>query len=139
MKRFYLERTSDVSGVSGLGKVCEGCQFDTGWCALVWLTGKAAMSFYPDIETLENIHGHQGMTKVVWVDDASSNFIIERQQEGGPGANRSKVTKNGKALNGRRKSKKGPELCAHANECPHVCTCPDDCYCNEVCRRRAQF
>lgn len=77
MKRFYLQRDADASGVSGIGKVAEGCQFDTGWCALVWLTGKAAMSFYPDIETLDNIHGHQGMTKIVWIDDESSNVVIE--------------------------------------------------------------
>jgi hypothetical protein len=76
MKRFYLQRNADASGVSGCGKVAEGCQFDTGWCALVWLTGKAAMSYYPDIETLDNIHGHQGMTQIVWIDDESSNFVI---------------------------------------------------------------
>lgn len=83
MKRFYLERTTDASGVSGIGKVAEGCQFDTGWCALTWLTGKSAMSWYSDIETLENIHGHGGWTKVVWVDDDSSNVVITREQTGG--------------------------------------------------------
>lgn len=103
MKRFYLERNQDASGVSGLGKVAEGCQFDTGWCALVWLTGKAAMSFYPDIETLDQIHGHHGMTSVIWIDDESSNFVIQRQQEGGPGANRSNVIVKGVTLDGRRK------------------------------------
>ena len=75
-----------------------------GWCALVWLTGKAAMSYYPDIETLENIHGHQGMTKVVWIDDESSNVAIQREQEGGPKANRSVVSKAGETLDGRRRS-----------------------------------
>lgn len=80
MKRFYLQRNADASGVSGIGRVAEGCQFDTGWCALVWLTGKSAMSYYPDIETLENIHGHEGMTRIVWVDGESSNFVIERKE-----------------------------------------------------------
>ena len=92
MKRFYLQRNTDASGVSGVGNVAEGCQFDTGWCALIWLTGKAAMSYYPDIETLDNIHGHQGMTKVIWVDDESSNFVIKREQQGGPQGNRSEIT-----------------------------------------------
>jgi len=81
MKRFYLQRNTDASGVSGCGKVAEGCQFDTGWCALVWLTGKAAMSYYPDIETLDNIHGHQGMTQIVWIDDESSNFVVKTVTE----------------------------------------------------------
>lgn len=78
MKRFYLHRYQDASGVSGLGNVAEGVQFDTGWCALVWLTGKAAMSYYPDIATVNDIHGHHGMTKVVWVDDESSNVVVRR-------------------------------------------------------------
>jgi len=78
MRRFYLQRNQDASGVSGLGKVAEGCQFDTGWCALIWLTGKSAMSYYPDIETIIMIHGHNGMTQVTWVDDESSNVVIER-------------------------------------------------------------
>lgn len=78
MRRFYLERSTDASGVSGTGKVCEGCQYDTGWCALVWLTEKSSMSFYPDIETLDMIHGHNGMTKVVWIDDESSNVVVNR-------------------------------------------------------------
>jgi hypothetical protein len=76
VRRFYLHRDKDASGVSGLGNVAEGCQHDTGWCSLIWLTGKAAMSFYPNIETLTDIHGHGGMTSVVWVDDESSNVII---------------------------------------------------------------
>lgn len=78
MRRFYLQRNADVSGVSGTGNVAEGCQFDTKWCALVWLSGKAAMAYYPDIETLESIHGHEGSTKIVWVDDESSNVVINR-------------------------------------------------------------
>ena len=81
MRRFYLERKTDVSGVSGAGKVAEGCQFDTNWCALIWLTGKAAMSYYPDIETLDQIHGHQGATQVVWIDDESSNVTIEKDSK----------------------------------------------------------
>lgn len=78
MKRFYLQRDKDASGVSGIGKVAEGCEFDTGWCALVWLTEKCSMSYYPNIETLESIHGHKGMTNIVWIDDESSNIIVKR-------------------------------------------------------------
>jgi hypothetical protein len=78
MRRFYLQRNIDASGVSGTGKVAEGCEFDTKWCALVWLTGEDTMSFYESIESLEGIHGHQGMTKVIWIDDESSNVVITR-------------------------------------------------------------
>lgn len=81
MRRFYLERDVDASGVSGVGKVAEGCQFDTDWCSLVWLTGAAAMAYYPSIETVEKIHGHHGATRIVWIDDASSNFIVKDMKE----------------------------------------------------------
>lgn len=78
MRRFYLQRNQDISGVSGTGNIAEGCAFDTGWCALVWLSDKAAMSYYPSIETIIQIHGHEGATQVVWVDDESSNVVIKR-------------------------------------------------------------
>ena len=78
MKRFYLQRIVDASGISGVGKIAEGCQFDTDWCALVWLTEKTSMSYYPNIDVLESIHGHNGMTRIVWIDDESSNFIVKK-------------------------------------------------------------
>ena len=78
MKRFYLQRIVDASGVSGVGKIAEGCQFDTDWCALVWLTEKTSMSYYPNIDVLESIHGHNGMTRIVWIDDESSNVVIKK-------------------------------------------------------------
>lgn len=78
MRRFYLKRVTDVSGVSGCGSVAEGCQFDTGWCAMVWLTDKTALSYYPSIETIEKIHGHEGSTLVEWIDNESSNVVVTR-------------------------------------------------------------
>lgn len=82
MRRFYLQRNQDISGVSGLGKIAEGCQFDNRWCALVWLTAESdadeVHSFYRSIERLEQLHGHGGATQVVWVDDESSNVVIKR-------------------------------------------------------------
>jgi hypothetical protein len=73
MRRFFLQRNVDASGVSGTGNVAQGCEFETGVCALVWLTGpKSAMSFYPDIHSVIAIHGHQGMTQVIWLDEKES-------------------------------------------------------------------
>lgn len=81
MRRFYLQRNQDASGVSGLGKVAEGCQFDNGWCALEWITSAdpddEVHGFYHSIERIDEIHGHGGMTKVVWIDDDSSNVVIQ--------------------------------------------------------------
>lgn len=65
MKLFWLMRDEDESGVSGTGLVAEGVQFAGGQCALHWLTEYTSVSIYPDIITLEKIHGHQGKTKVI--------------------------------------------------------------------------
>lgn len=78
MRRFFLQRNKDASGVSGTGRVAEGCQFDTGWCSLVWLTDQSTMSYYPSIESINRIHGHQGMTQLIWIDNESSNVVISR-------------------------------------------------------------
>ena len=78
MRRFYIERTVDVSGVSGIGKVAEGCVFDSSWVGLTWLTDRCALSWYPNIETVEAIHGHGGSTRIVWIDEISSNVVVTR-------------------------------------------------------------
>ena len=65
-KIFYLDRVEDESGVSGTGRVAIGIVFPNGWCAMGWLTDKASVAVYPDIETLEAIHGHNGKTKVTF-------------------------------------------------------------------------
>ena len=70
MKRFELHRSEDVSGVSGLGRVAEGCLFKSGWVALTWFGPHLSLYWYPNMVTVENLHGHQGRTVVKWVDDA---------------------------------------------------------------------
>jgi len=98
VRRFYLQRIEDASGVSGTGIVAEGCEFDTKWCAMTWLQTKCALSFYPDIETIEAIHGHEGRTKVVWIDDDTS-FKVDREDKPG---RRTALTVKGVRRDGRR-------------------------------------
>ena len=38
MRRFYMQRNKDVSGLSGTGIVAEGVVFTNGFVALTWLT-----------------------------------------------------------------------------------------------------
>ncbi len=66
MTYFWLERTEDVSGTSGIGRVAEGVIFSNGWCALHWLTKYTSVAFYQSVAELEAIHGHDGRTKVVF-------------------------------------------------------------------------
>ena len=68
MKRFILKRIEDESGVSGTGIVAEGVMFSNGKCALTWITKYQSIAVYDSIEELENIHGHNGKTVIVWME-----------------------------------------------------------------------
>jgi len=69
MRRFVLERDVDATGISGTGLVAEGVQFSTGWCAMIWLGAYFSAVIYPNVEHVLQIHGHQGTTRLVWMDD----------------------------------------------------------------------
>jgi hypothetical protein len=66
MNLFYLVRKEDVTGISGVGKVAQGVQFDSGRCVLEWLTAVASMAVYQSIDDVIAIHGHNGSTVVEW-------------------------------------------------------------------------
>jgi hypothetical protein len=71
MRRFYLERMIDETGVSGIGKVAEGTEYSNGWVAMIWLSSMQSMVWYPNIKEVEVIHGHnqgQKLTKIIWID-----------------------------------------------------------------------
>lgn len=68
MRNFTLDRVEDVSGVSGTGTVAEGTQFSNGKCVLSWVTKYRSIAVYDSIEELENIHSHNGNTRIVWGD-----------------------------------------------------------------------
>lgn len=68
MRLFQLHRNEDESGVSGTGIVAEGVEFTDGKCALSWLTDKSSKGFYDCIQHIEDIHGHNGKTIIVWID-----------------------------------------------------------------------
>lgn len=67
-RRFVLNRVEDFSGVSGIGIVAEGIEFSDGTCALRWKTKHRCTAIYDSILVLEHIHGHEGRTKIVWID-----------------------------------------------------------------------
>lgn len=66
MVKFWLQRTEDVSGVSGTGRVAEGVIFTNGKVALSWLTPTTSIVVYDSITVCEQIHGHEGRTRVVF-------------------------------------------------------------------------
>jgi hypothetical protein len=69
MRAFQLHRDIDTSGVSGLGVVAEGVVFETGKVVISWLTKNSSLGLYDSLEIMDAIHGHNGNTRVVWMDD----------------------------------------------------------------------
>jgi hypothetical protein len=63
---FHLLRFEDESGVSGTGWVAEGAVFSNGWVVLIWPTGTPSLNFYESLEAVEAVHGHGGLTRIVF-------------------------------------------------------------------------
>lgn len=72
-RRFILERTVDVSGVSGTGLVAYGTTYPGGRTTLAWCASDvASVTIYDSPEQVEQIHGHGGATVLEWIDDGSA-------------------------------------------------------------------
>lgn len=71
-RRFELHRDADVSGVSGVGVVAEGVEFTGGTVALRWASNPdtpTSVVFHDNgIASVEAIHGHDGRTRIVFLD-----------------------------------------------------------------------
>lgn len=63
---FALERTTDVSGLSGTGRVAEGVEFVDGRVVMVWQSEQPSAALYSSIRMVERIHGHDGASRVVF-------------------------------------------------------------------------
>ena len=75
-RNFVLFRAEDKTGVSGIGVVAEGTEFKNGKCALVWNTAVSSIGIYDSIRQLEEIHGHNGATSVVFVKDGGPTKLV---------------------------------------------------------------
>lgn len=69
-RRFVLQRDEDETGVSGTGVVAEGIEFSDGVVALRWTSAWPTSVVFHDRghESGEAIHGHNGKTRIVWLD-----------------------------------------------------------------------
>lgn len=66
MRTFELHRLEDETGISGIGIIAEGVEFSDGTCALRWKTSARSTAIYDNLKSLEQIHGHQGKTKIIY-------------------------------------------------------------------------
>lgn len=57
-RRFYLQRDTDVTGASGIGRVADGVLWPDGTVSVHW----------DRLEDAEAVHGHGGATRIVWID-----------------------------------------------------------------------
>lgn len=71
MRRFYIQREYDVSGVSGLGIVAMGVEFPDGRVVMRWIVPPSSTSFWDCVDEVVAIHGHEGSTKMVFIDENS--------------------------------------------------------------------
>lgn len=68
-RRFVLRRSEDPTGVSGLGDVADGVLWPDGTAAVRWRgEHPSAVHWDRGKTSVELIHGHQGATEVVWLD-----------------------------------------------------------------------
>ncbi len=67
MRRFTLVR-EDVSGTSGTGVVAEGVEYSNGQVAIHWISQLESVNVYGNLKVLDKLHGHEGRTKIVWMD-----------------------------------------------------------------------
>jgi hypothetical protein len=66
VRTFKLVRSEDVSGVSGVGAVADGVEFEDGQVVLSWNGRHHTLEIAPNIKAVIDIHGHEGKTTVAW-------------------------------------------------------------------------
>ena len=68
---YHLVRDEDESGVSGTGTVAEVFEASDGVCIVRWLSNMSSTNIYNNFKQVEQIHGHEGKTRLVKVYDES--------------------------------------------------------------------
>jgi len=70
LREYYLQRNEDFSGVSGTGIVAEGVIMPSGKCIHEWSQSYVTShNIYPNIQSVQHIHGHEGRTIVKFYDE----------------------------------------------------------------------
>jgi hypothetical protein len=63
-RTFDLVRLVDATGISGTGRVAEGCVFGDGATVIRWLTEHRSTVVYESAREALAIHGHGGKTEI---------------------------------------------------------------------------
>jgi hypothetical protein len=82
LKKFYLFRKEDASGVSGTGVVAYGVVFPSGKAVIEWCTYHSSIGIYSNVEDVSKIHGHGGATELIYLTDGESiDKMISKKKE----------------------------------------------------------
>ena len=69
IRKFHLNRKVDESGVSGTGIVAVGVVLPSGRAIMEWVSKRTkanSLGVYDNMEDLEEVHGHDGATEIVY-------------------------------------------------------------------------
>ena len=74
LRRFYIIREKDYSGVAGIGRIVEGVLFPDGRCVLQWRKPISSLVLFESLDELLKIylHAHHGCNRLVFVDPESA-------------------------------------------------------------------
>jgi len=67
-RRFHLQRTTDITGVSGTGRVADGILWPDGTATVRWRGDRPSTVNWDRLADAEHVHGHGGHTVIVWDD-----------------------------------------------------------------------
>lgn len=68
MRRFFLRRDEDDSGVSGTGIVAEGVELSNGKVILTFRSHLGSVQVLDSMKVLKHTSVHKGSSKIVWID-----------------------------------------------------------------------
>jgi hypothetical protein len=80
-RRFHLQRDTDITGVSGTGRVADGVLWPDGSVALRWRGDRPSTVHWDRIADAEHVHGHHGATRIVWDDEAIARLGITQHDQ----------------------------------------------------------
>ena len=66
--RFEIHRSEDVTGNSGIGKICEGVQFSNGKCVIMWTTEISSIVIHDNIENVQKIICSHSKSEIKYLD-----------------------------------------------------------------------
>lgn len=77
-RRFFLQRDTDVTGVSGEGRVADGVLWPDGTVSVRWRgEHPSTVSWDRGLDSVNHVHAHGGATQVIWLDEEPAPYEPE--------------------------------------------------------------